>query len=123
MPNTSASTLPALRRNVASYLQAAASRPHAVAKTRREREFEAQAQMPVAVQAEAYPLVHTPRAAWPVHRAKPRTSKVARPAPGRKPRVLIRKLVALVWALTKGSARVVDSGARVADGVLRSFGD
>jgi len=49
MPNTAASTLPALRRNVTGYLQARRNGPHAVAKPARARQPEARAHMPVVV--------------------------------------------------------------------------
>ena len=86
MPNTAASTLPARRRSVAGYLQAAGSRPHAVAKTSRVRELEArvadletrleaQAQMPVVVSAGAAPQLPRMDAATPAPMARPLAAK------------------------------------------------
>jgi len=71
MPNTSASTLPALRRSVAGYVQARRNGAHAVAKTSRVRELEARAQMPVVVLARAEPQHREMDAAPPAFRAKP----------------------------------------------------
>ena len=71
MPNTAASTLPVLRRNVTGYLQARRNGPHAVAKPARVRQPEARAHMPVVVLARAEPQRREMDAAPPAFRAQP----------------------------------------------------
>jgi len=71
MPNTAASTLPALRRNVTGYLQARRNGPHAVAKPTRVHQPEARAHMPVVVLARAEPRRREVHAAPTAFRAKP----------------------------------------------------